>query len=405
MMSVTKQSELQSTPDWAARREVFQTGEGDSAAVAREPKALVTTSVLEPAMAVPEHRVTQEEIIDALLQKYRDLPRVEDAADHVRACNVRTRNFVLPLTELLADIPFGERNRVYSREVVRLGLEAADRALRRSGVAATDIDALVFASCTGYMLPGPDAYIANELGCRSTVNRTPIQQLGCAGGAAALAKANDYLVSRPGATALVVAVELSSLSYQAAKTTLSDFISNALFGDAAGAVVLKSHAPGREADVPGFEIEASMQHLLPDSTSLIYGETSEIGFHFWTNPGARRVVPKVAPALLAFIAEQGWEPADLSFCVSHTGGPLIMDAVEKCLGLPPGAVDESRESLAELGNCSSVSVLDVLRRHHASPPAGGKRGMLVAFGPGFTTEALLGHWRGEAAADRQSPAV
>jgi alkylresorcinol/alkylpyrone synthase len=139
-----------------------------------------------------------------------------------------------------------------------------------------------------------------------------------------------------------------------------------------------------------------MQHLLPGSTSLIYGETSEIGFHFWTNPGARRVVAKIAPALVSFVSAHGWRPSELSFCVSHTGGPLIMDAVEECLGLPAGTVDPSRASLAELGNCSSVSVLDVLRRHHHRPPADGERGMVIVFGPGFTTEALLGRWRGSA---------
>ena len=353
----------------------------------------LTTSVLQPCITVPEYRVSQEEVIAALIEKYRDAAWIEQVADHVRACNVETRNFARPLSELMEDRPFGERNRLYAQEVVRLGLEAGQQALRAASLNASDIDALVFVSCTGYMLPGPDAYVANELGCRPTVSRTPIQQLGCAAGASALAKAHDYLVSRPGASALVIAVELSSLSYQAAKTTVSDFISNALFGDAAAAVVLKSHEVGQYTHSPGFEIEASMQHLLPGSTSLIYGETSEIGFHFWTNPGARRVMARVAPALLEFLDEHGWEPADLGFCVAHTGGPLIMDSVERCLGLAPGTVDPSRVSLAELGNCSSVSVLDVLRRHHASPPRNATRGMLLAFGPGFTTEALLGHWR------------
>jgi predicted naringenin-chalcone synthase len=330
------------------------------------------------------------------VQRYKRAAWVEEVADHVRACNVDSRYFAIPLREILEERSFGERNQRYSEEVVRLGLEAAHQALHTSNVSAADVDALVFVSCTGYMLPGPDAYVANELGCRPTVNRTPIQQLGCAAGASALAKAHDYLVSRPGATALVVAVELCSLSYQPEKTTVSDFISNALFGDAAAAVVVQSHSSERDHDSAGFEIHGTMQHLLPDSTSLIYGETSELGFHFWTNPGARRVVTKVAPALLAFIEEQGLEPSDLSFCVSHTGGPLIMDAVEKYLGLAPGTVDASRASLSELGNCSSVSVLDVLRRHHHSPPSDGAQGMLLAFGPGFTTEALLGHWRGSA---------
>jgi 1,3,6,8-tetrahydroxynaphthalene synthase len=362
----------------------------------RDPRPTVTTSVMSPCIVVPEHRVAQEDVIRLLVETYSEQSWVEDVVHHVRACNVDTRHFVLPLPELVAARPFGERNRLYAQEVVRLGVEAAHQALQRARVEASEIDALVFVSCTGYMLPGPDAYIAQELGCRPTISRTPIQQLGCAAGGSALAKAHDYLTGHPGSRALVVAVELPSLSYQPTKNTVSDFISNALFGDAAAAAVLQSDEHGREAQSPGFEIHAGMQHLLPESTDLIYGETSELGFHFWTNPGARRVVAKIAPALLQFLADHGLAPGDLEFCVSHTGGPLIMDAVEKCLGLAPGTVDPSRASLAELGNCSSVSVLDVLRRHHDAPPRDNSPGMLIAFGPGFTTEALLGHWRGEA---------
>jgi 1,3,6,8-tetrahydroxynaphthalene synthase len=157
---------------------------------------------------------------------------IYEVASHVRACRVGSRCFVLLLEEVMQERTFGERNQIYSQEAVRLGLEAADGALRAAHVTAEEIDALVFVSCTGYMLPGPDAYIANQLGCKPTVSRTPIQQLGCAAGATALAKAHDYLVSRPEATALVTAVELSSLSYQASKRSMSDFISNARFGDA-----------------------------------------------------------------------------------------------------------------------------------------------------------------------------
>lgn len=340
--------------------------------------------ITRPSVVFPPFKLDQDELLAALVERH---PGAGDAVTHMRATGVRTRYMTLPLDELLARRPFGLRNGRYAREAVRLGTAAADRALQIAGITAGDVDHLVFVSCTGYMLPGPDAYIAAELGCRATMRRTPIQQLGCAAGVSAVAEAYHFVTSHPGSNALVVAVELSSLSYQPDHESISDFISNALFSDGAAAAVVSSTTRGG-----GVELTDSMQHLLEGSTDVIYGETSEIGFHFWTNPSVRRAVPQVVPALQQFVAMNGWEPSQLDFCVSHTGGPAILDAVEKGLALPAGMLDPSRQSLAEVGNCSSVSVFDVLERHHESPPDDGARGMMVAFGPGFTTEALLGQW-------------
>ncbi|MGX2992810.1 type III polyketide synthase [Streptomyces sp. JNUCC 64] len=362
-----------------------------------EPRARVTIG--HPAVVVPEQVVTQEEVIAALGDLFAEVPHRERGLDLMRSTTVETRNLVGGLTEMLAPRSFGARNERYTAEVVRLGARAAERALATAGVAAADVDLLVFVSCTGYALPGPDAYIAQEIGCRATVRRTPIQQLGCAAGVSALAEAFHYLQAYPDATALVVAAELSSLSFQRERHSLSDFISNGIFGDGAAAAVLRRSAPGDR----GFRIQAARQHLLPGSHSVIAGTTTEDGFHFRTDPRVRSTVPLVIPEIESFLAELGWADGDLEFCVSHTGGPLIMDGVERGLGLAPDTLRHSRASMAGIGNTSSVSVLDVLRRHHEDgPPGHGARGVIVAFGPGFTTEVIAGSWY-DAGRERRLP--
>ncbi|MFI1019043.1 type III polyketide synthase [Streptomyces sp. NPDC020965] len=354
-----------------------------------------TVAITRPAVVVPEHVVTQDEIIAALGELFADVPHVERGLDLMRSTTVETRRMVAGLKEMLSDRPFGVRNARYTEEAVRLGAEAARQALDTAGVAAAEVDYLVFVSCTGYALPGPDAYIAQEIGCRPTMRRTPIQQLGCAAGASALAEAFHYLQAYPDATALVVAAELSSLSFQPGEHTLSDFISNGIFGDGAAAAVLRRAAPA----ATGFHIRGARQHLLPASQSVIAGRTSERGLHFRTDPRVRSTVPKVIPEIESFLAEFGCEPGSLSFCVSHTGGPLIMDGVEEGLSLPPGTLRHSRASMARMGNTSSVSVFDVLRRHHDDgSPAHGSPGLIVAFGPGFTTEIIAGAWNDGATA-------
>ncbi|MEI8636814.1 hypothetical protein [Vibrio coralliilyticus] len=55
-------------------------------------------------------------------------------------------------------------------------------------------------------------------------------------------------------------------------------------------------------------------------------------------------------------------------------------------------MQHSRESLREHGNTSSVSVIDVLHRHYLTSQ-NGEKGIVVAFGPGFTSEVLYGQWQ------------
>ena len=128
-----------------------------------------------------------------------------------------------------------------------LGRKVAREALARAGVAAADIDLIVTTSCTGIMIPSLDAYLVDDLGLRPDVRRLPITELGCAGGAAALARAHDFLVGFPGAHALVIAVELPSLSMQRADLSPANLVSTALFGDGAAAAVLAGGDVGRPA--------------------------------------------------------------------------------------------------------------------------------------------------------------
>ncbi|GGM45558.1 1,3,6,8-tetrahydroxynaphthalene synthase [Longimycelium tulufanense] len=345
-------------------------------------------SIARPSLALPEYVVKQDEVIEAVRRHHAEAPQLERGLELMHNTTVQHRHLVVDLEEMLVGHSFGVRNARYAREVVRLGTEAAEAALLIARTTAADVDYLVFVSCTGYMLPGPDASIAQELGCRPTMRRTPIQQLGCAAGATALADAFHFLQAYPEATVLVVAVELSSLCFQVDQHSLSDFISNGIFGDGAAAAIVRRARP----EHVGFHIRGCRQHLLPDSQSVIAGTTTEIGFHFRTDPRVRRTVSRVVPQLHALIAEQGWSPDQLEFCVSHTGGPQIMDGVETGLGLAPGTLAPSRASMADIGNTSSVSIFDVLRRHHDDAPRHDAPGLIVAFGPGFTTEALAGTW-------------
>jgi alkylresorcinol/alkylpyrone synthase len=79
--------------------------------------------------------------------------------------------------------------------------------------------------------------------------------------------------------------------------------------------------------------------------------------------------------------------------VIHTGGPKVLNAIQDTLGLHDGELEQSWSCLKRYGNLSSTSVLlvleEVLTNHR---PAIGTYGVLLAMGPGFSSEMVLLRW-------------
>ena len=77
----------------------------------------------------------------------------------------------------------------------------------------------------------------------------------------------------------------------------------------------------------------------------------------------------------------------------HTGGPKVLEATERALGLSAHSLEASWESLAKVGNLSSASVLVVLEDFmlHRRPKPG-TLSVLAAMGPGFCSELVLLEW-------------
>src|SRR6202790_5743179 len=145
---------------------------------------------------------------------------------------------------MLEALSLGEQTARYREAAPALAAAAAERAIAAAGDRRETIGLLVVASCTGFILPGLDAHLIPRLGLRADVWRLPIAQLGCAGGAGGLARAADWARAHPGQRALVVAVELPSLTFRPGDHSLDNLLSALVFGDGAGAVVLESGGDG-----------------------------------------------------------------------------------------------------------------------------------------------------------------
>ncbi|MYW69954.1 PhlD [Streptomyces sp. SID8379] len=339
-----------------------------------------------PRTTLGAHKVTTDEIADDIRTHHQGHPRLAAAVRAVLGCGVRARYFTRPLASptVAGDAGIAERATTAFADAAQLAQHAAESALRAAGLDARDIDAIVTTHSTGWAAPNLDVHLINALGLRPTTRRIAQTTLACTGGTKSLAAAGDILAARPGSKVLVVAAEVISAVYHHNDTGIDSMIYKALFGDSAGAVVVTDEPLG-----PGFAFEDSFEHTLPGSAGHLAGRITEDGLHFDATKAGRAASAQVIPDLRAWLGDRHTD-----FALIHPGSPRIITDTVDLLGLAAPDARHSTDTLAEEGNLGGVSVLRVLERTHAEPPAPGARGTMVAYGPGFTTAALHGHWHG-----------
>ena len=202
--------------------------------------------------AYPPHRYSQAAISEALTARWQD--RMEEPRLINRLfvnCGVDFRNLVFPLDVYENLSGFGPTNDAWIVAAVELGEKAIYSALARVGLTPADISAIFFASVTGIASPTIDARLINLMPFPTSVKRTPIFGLGCVAGAAGISRASDYVRAFPDQYALLLSVELCSLTWQDNDQSIANLISCGLFGDGAAAVVIAgSETPLGKAPCP-----------------------------------------------------------------------------------------------------------------------------------------------------------
>ena len=342
------------------------------------------------AVALTAHRYNQDEVASVLTKV-----GVPEFARFAQTSGVDTRSLALPLSRYPELTGFTEANSAYVEVAAELGEQAVRSALQAAHVAPEEVDAIVMVSSTGVAVPTIDARLASRIGFRPDIKRIPLFGLGCVAGAAGLARVHDYLRGFPGHVAVLLSVELCSLTLQRDDTSIPALIGVCLFGDGAAAVVATGAdwVPVAPMANRGPTVLATRSRLFPGTVDVMGWNVSSSGFGLVMS----RDVPRMADDYLGeevnrFLADHGLTTGDISTWICHPGGPKVLDAIERAVGLPPEANVHSRESLRENGNFSSASVLDVLHRTLATPPPAGSLGVMLAMGPGFSFELLLLSW-------------
>jgi alkylresorcinol/alkylpyrone synthase len=307
---------------------------------------------------------------------------------------VETRASVVPIEDVFFPGDFETQNDRFAKFAREIAVDLARRALASAGLEPGQIDLVVSVSCTGFMIPAMDAHVADALGLGPRLVRLPITESGCAGGVVGLARANDYLTAHPERAALLLAVELSSLTFQRWDRSATNVVSTAIFGDGGAAVVLVGDR---------HPATARARAAIVDAESVFFrGTTHLMGFHL-RNQGLqivldRGLAPFVRREVLAVVEEflrtRGIARADVTRWILHPGGRRIIEVMSERLGLRPEDLAPTEAVLSQHGNMSSVTVLfvldEILREHR---PAAGERGVMGAFGPGFGAEFALLEFR------------
>ncbi len=265
-----------------------------------------------------------------------------------------------------------------------LALAAAQRALDAAGVAAAEVDLLVLGTTTpDIIFPSTACLLQHRLGANGCaafdVNAA------CSGFVYALSVADKFVRNGSSKCALVVGAETLSRMLD-----WSDRSTSVLFGDGAGAVVLK---PDAETGILSTHLHAdgAHQNLLHNPVGVSKGFTDEKNHGIRVLMTGNEVFKVAVKTLDAVVGEtleaNGLDRHDIDWLIPHQANLRIISATAKRLDMP---MERVVVTVDRHGNTSAASV--PLALDEAVRGGRVKRGellLLEAFGGGFTWGSAL----------------
>jgi alkylresorcinol/alkylpyrone synthase len=169
---------------------------------------------------------------------------------------------------------------------------------------------------------------------------------------------------------------------------MTNFVASCLFADGAAAAVVTGR-PGT-----GARIVTTRSELLPGTQHIMGFELADGGLHVRLDRDIVPLLHRELPGLFErFLTPRGLSTRDLTFFALHPGGRRLLEVMEERMEISRDATVASWDVLRDYGNMSSATVLFVLERLlRTRRLQRGERGLLAAFGPGFSAEMALLQW-------------
>ena len=277
--------------------------------------------------------------------------------------------------------------RRFVTEAMPLAHKAVQAALADAAIDAADVGLFAVVSCTGYATPGLDILLARDLGMSDDVQRLHIGHMGCYAAIPGLGAVSDFVVAR-GRPAVMLCVELTSLHVQPPTDDVQQMVAHALFADAVAAVVV---APVDGGDAPGLDVLDVIARTDVTAVDQMTWDVTDLGFRMGLSPAVPDVLARHAtPVVTDLLQRNGLAVSDVAAWAIHPGGKRIVAVVGETLNLDEAALAPSYGVLADVGNCSSATVLLVVERLlEAGDLRPGDPVVAMAFGPGLTLYASL----------------
>ena len=339
--------------------------------------------------AVPDRCYTQAQCWEAMQAAARFpklLPRSRAILRKVLSGNngIATRHLALADLNHAFDLTPDVLHARFLDAAPDLAAQAAHRALTDARIQASDIDAVLISTCTGYLCPGLTSYVSQRMCLRPDVLALDLVGQGCGAALPNLRTAEALLASGRSRQVLSICVEVCSAAFYLDDDT-GVLISACLFGDGAGAAVLSHSANGNRR----VKWQAAASILQPAERDLLRFEQKDGMLRNILKPE----VPLLAAAHAARVLQDalslaGVARSQIGGWMFHPGGRDVLAALRQGLQLTDHDTRWSESVLRDHGNMSSPSVLFVLQQALAGGAPGGYWWM-SAFGAGFTCHGAL----------------
>jgi 3-oxoacyl-[acyl-carrier-protein] synthase-3 len=283
--------------------------------------------------------------------------------------------------------------RVSSKEETNacMGKAAALQVLAETGLTPLDIDAIVYATASpDRLLPSQACDLQAILGAKNAAAFDV--GAACSGFVFALSTAEGMIAAEQAEHVLVIAAEkLTSIMDWSDRTTA------VLFGDGAGATVVRRSTNGRGILSGYLKTDGTLAELLyrPGGGATHPPSDALLKDHSYYIKMAGREVFKAAVLSMADACDQALQRAslsagDLDLLIPHQANIRIIEATAKHAGLP---MDKVYVNVDRFGNTSAASIaiaLDEAVKTGRLQP--GMVVMLCAFGAGFTWGSMVVRW-------------
>nr|WJJ53766.1 polyketide synthase 1 [Garcinia xanthochymus] len=292
------------------------------------------------------------------------------------------------------------RQKILETEIPKLGKEAAMVAIQEWGQPVSKITHVVFATTSGFMMPGADYAITKLLGLNPNVRRIMIYNQGCFAGGTALRVAKDLAENNKGARVLVVCAENTAMTFHGPNENHLDvLVGQAMFSDGAAALIIGAN-PNLPEERPVYEMVAAHQTIVPESDGAIVAHFYEMGMSYFLK---ENVIPlfgnNIEACMEIAFKEYGISDWNSLFYSVHPGGRAIVDGIAEKLSLDEENLKATRHVLSEYGNMGSacvIFILDELRKKSKEEKKlttgdGKEWGCLIGLGPGLTVETVVLH--------------